>query len=76
MAITCTALLASCDGGKQGDSTHLGPIIGKASPTIENGIMTPEVLHSFGRIGDVQVSPNNKELLYHVNFVDIEENKT
>ena len=76
MAVTCTALLASCDGGKQGDSSHLGPIIGKASPTIENGIMTPEVLHSFGRIGDVQVSPNNKELLYHVTFVDIEENKT
>lgn len=76
MAVTCTALLASCDGGKQGDSSHLGPIIGKASPTIENGIMTPEVLHSFGRIGDVQVSPNSKEILYHVTFVDIEENKT
>ena len=76
MAVTCTALLASCDGGKQGDSSHLGPIFGKASPTIENGIMTPEVLHSFGRIGDVQVSPNSKEILYHVTFVDIEENKT
>ena len=76
MAVTCTALIASCDSGKQGDSTHLGPIIGKANPTIENGIMTPEVLHSFGRIGDVQVSPNNEKLLYHVTFVDIEENKT
>ena len=66
MAVTCTVLMASCNGEKQGDSSHLGPIIGKASPTIVNGIMTPEVLHSFGRIGDVQVSPNNKELLYHV----------
>ena len=36
MAVTCTALLASCDGGKQGDSSHLGPIIGKAwQSTIE-----------------------------------------
>ena len=76
MTIICTALLSSCNGGKKGDSSHLGSIIGKASPTIENGIMTPEVLHSFGRIGDVQVSPNNEELLYHVTFVDIEENKT
>ena len=76
MAIACTALMVSCNGESKGDSSHLGSIIGKASPTIENGIMTPEVLHSFGRIGDVQVSPNNEELLYHVTFVDIEENKT
>ena len=76
MAIACTALMVSCNSESKGDSSHLGSIIGKASPTIENGIMTPEVLHSFGRIGDVQVSPNNEELLYHVTFVDIEENKT
>ena len=76
MAIACTALMASCNDESKGDSTHLDSIIGKASPTIENGIMTPEVLHSFGRIGDVQVSPNNEELLYHVTYVDIEKNKT
>ncbi|NLZ95831.1 MAG: peptidase S9, partial [Bacteroidales bacterium] len=77
MALTCTALMASCSGGEQqGDTSHSDSIIGKASPTIESGIMTPEVLHSFGRIGDVQVSPNNKELLYHVTYVDIEQNKT
>ena len=76
MAIACTALLSSCNGEKQEDSSHLGSIIGKVSPTIENGIMTPEILHSFGRIGNVEVSPNKEELLYHVTFVDIEENKT
>ncbi len=76
MAIICAALLSSCKDGGQEDSSHLESIIGKASPTIENGIMTPEVLHSFARIGDVQVSPNSEELLYHVTFVDIEENKT
>ena len=76
MALICTALLSSCNGKKQGDSSHLGSIIGKASPTIENGIMTPEILHSFGRIGNVEVSPNNEELLYHVTYVDIQENKT
>lgn len=76
MAIAYTALLSSCNGEKQEDSSHLGSIIGKTSPTIENGIMTPEILHSFGRIGNVEVSPNKEELLYHVTFVDIEENKT
>ena len=76
MALTCTALMVSCSGEQKGDSSHSGSIIGKVTPTIENGIMTPEVLHSFGRIGDVQVSPNNQELLYHVTYVDIEQNKT
>ena len=76
MAIICTRLLTACNGEKQGDASHLGSIIGKASLTIENGMMTPEVLHSFGRIGNVQVSPNKEDLLYHVTYVDIEANKT
>ena len=76
MAIICTALLSSCKDTQQGDSNKLGSIIGKASPTIVNGIMTPEILHSFGRIGNVEVSPNKKEILYHVTFVDIKQNKT
>ena len=75
MATACTALLASCGGGTPGDTSNQGTIIGKASPTIENGIMTPETLHSFGKIGAVEVSPNNEELLYHVTYVDIEANK-
>ena len=76
MAIISTALLSSCKDTQQGGSSHLGSIIGKSTPTIENGIMTPEILHSFSRIGNVEVSPNKEELLYHVTFVDIEQNKT
>ncbi len=76
MAIISTALLSSCKDTQQGGSNHLGSIIGKSTPTIENGIMTPEILHSFSRIGNVEVSPNKEELLYHVTYVDIEQNKT
>lgn len=73
--------MASCNGGAKedshnGDQSKMGSIIGKASPTIVNGIMTPEVLHSFGRIGNVEVSPNKEDILYHVTYVDIERNKT
>ena len=71
----CTLLLVGCSGGKSGHANSKESIIGKASPTIENGLMTPEVLHSFGKIGAVQVSPNNKEFLYHVTYVDIDANK-
>ena len=76
MAIACTALFAPCSSNAQGNNNKSESLIGKASPTIQNGIMTPEVLHSFGRIGNVQVSPTNKQLLYQVTYVDIEQNKT
>ena len=75
MAIACTAILTSSAIKAQTTSIQ-EHIIGKASPTIRNGIMTPELLHSFGKIGAVQVSPNKKELLYHVSYVDIEANKS
>ena len=75
MATACTVLLTS-SGLKPENISKQEPIIGKATPTIENGIMTPELLHSFGKIGAVQVSPNKKELLYHVSYVDIEANKS
>ena len=50
-------------------------IIGKQHPKIENGRMTPEVLWSFGRIGSLQVSPDNSKILYSVSYYSIPENK-
>jgi len=50
-------------------------IIGKQNPKIENGLMTPEVLWSFGRIGGVQVSPDGTRVLYSVSYYSIPENK-
>lgn len=49
-------------------------VIGKQTPEIENGLMTPEILWAFGRIGDVQVSPDKTKLLYTVNYYNIEKN--
>lgn len=61
---------------KNENNSELGEIIGKVTPTIEDGIMTPEVLYSFGRIGDVQVSPDRSKILYQVTYVNISQNKT
>jgi len=52
------------------------PIIGKADLKLESDIMTPEVLWSFGRLGDVQVSPDEKTLLYGVSYYSKEQNKS
>lgn len=52
------------------------PIIGKADLKLKSDLMTPEVLWSFGRLGDVQVSPDGKTLLYGVSYYSKEQNKS
>ncbi len=78
MAIAMTGLLLSCNSEQKSDtdSKNLGEAIGKSNIKVENGIMTPEVLHSFGRIGTVKVSPDKSKILYQVTYVDIKQNKT
>lgn len=45
-------------------------------PKLNSDIMTPEVLWSFGRIGDANVSPDGTMVLYSVTNYNIEENKS
>ncbi len=40
------------------------------------GKFTPEVLNSFGRVSDPQVSPDGKRVLYGVTRIDIAANKS
>lgn len=58
-----------------GSTLAEAPLIGKHQPKIENGIMTPEVLWSFGRVGNVQISPNESKILYSVSYYSVPENK-
>ena len=43
---------------------------------LASDVMTPEVLWSFGRIGDPAVSPDGTTVLYSVTNYNIEENKS
>ena len=45
-------------------------------PVINSDLLTPELLWSIGRIGDVHVSPGNKSILYSVTWFDIPQNKS
>lgn len=56
--------------------TDEAPIIGKSDIKLESDLMTPEVLWSFGRLGDVQVSPDEKTLLYGVSYYSKKLNKS
>ncbi|HZJ74617.1 MAG TPA: S9 family peptidase [Perlabentimonas sp.] len=65
-------IFASCSTSQQSAE----PIIGPANIKVENGILTPEVLWSFGRLGEVAVSPNGEKVAYTVSYYSIEQNRS
>jgi len=75
-AVLGAGLIACSSGTEKNNNKDEAPLIGKSEIKIPGGIMNPEVLHSFGRLSDVQVSPDNKKLLYGVTYVSIEQNNT
>lgn len=64
------AVLISCNPSETGEQD----IIGKTEITLTSDRMTPEVLWSFGRLGDVKVSPDEQMLLYGVSYYSKEKN--
>jgi len=72
------ALLTSstCQGG--GEQAQPQSQTAQAEQTtnnMEKKEFTPEFLNSLGRVGDPQVSPDGKKILYGVTYYDIKENK-
>ena len=51
-------------------------LICKSQMMLSSDVMTPEVLWSFGRLGDVQVSPDGGKILYGVSYYSIEQNRS
>lgn len=48
--------------------------IGRSDISIEDGMLTPEVLWSMGRIGGVAVSPDGSRIAYQVSYYSVKEN--
>ncbi|MBR5703867.1 MAG: S9 family peptidase [Bacteroidales bacterium] len=53
-------------------STYVEPM----KVDIKDGVMTPEVLLSLGRLGDPQLSPDGSKILYGVAYQSIENNNS
>jgi len=51
-------------------------LIEKSDFKVQNGVMTPEALWAFGRVGDVSVSPDGQKVLYSVRYYSVEQNKS
>ena len=69
---TMAALLTLAGCNQVGDTAML---IGKPDVKVENGKFTPEVLNSFGRVSNPQVSPDGTRILYGVTYMSIKQNK-
>ena len=58
-----------------GRKTEAG-YIAMPEPDITDGKMTPEVLLSFGRVSDPQVSPDGSFILYNISYTSVPENRS
>lgn len=70
-AIMLPALISSCSTGNESGQK----VIEKPEVTVVDGMLTPEVLESFGRIGEASLSPDGKSVAFTLTYEDIEENK-
>lgn len=69
-ALCATALVMSC---KNDESTGY---VGVSDIQVTDGVMSPEVLMSFGRLSDPQISPDGKKVLYGVSYTSIADNRS
>jgi len=71
-------ILAICTVSCQTDQNRQqdAGLISRNKPELTSDIMTPEVLWSFGRISDVQISPSGEKVLYGVTYYSIQQNKS
>jgi dipeptidyl aminopeptidase/acylaminoacyl peptidase len=79
--ILTMAAMVACSGSEktatQSENSSKSDIyIGRQDIKIENRHETPEVLWAFGRVGDVAVSPDGKQVVYTVTYYSIAENKS
>ena len=71
-AATAMMIMGCAQKEPVGNGSYIGPSDIKA----ENGVMTPEILLSLGRLSDPQLSPDGKWILYGVSYTSIEDNRS
>ncbi len=69
MASLAALMAFASNGGNEATSPSESPI-----PVTNDRTFTPEIMLSLGRVGDPQVSPDGKQILFSVNYQNVEEN--
>ena len=71
--IIMASLLATT--GNAVSASETAEIISRPSFEVKDGKFTPELIEAFGQVGNPQLSPDKKKLLYSVTFTSITANK-
>ena len=71
-AATILLSIMACNKTTNNESGYIGP----SEIEVTDGHMTPEVLLSFGRLSDPQISPDGKKVLYGVSYTSIADNRS
>ena len=71
-AATAMMIMGCAQKEPAGNGAYIGPSEIKA----ENGVMTPEILLSLGRLSDPQLSPDGRWILYGVSYTSIKDNRS
>jgi len=72
MALALPALvLASCKTQQPNNEAIVGPV----KPVVTDSTLTPEILWSFGRIGEFAVSPDGQKVAYTTAWYSIDQNR-
>ena len=74
LAIVAALLLHSCKTDTDKGSAT-ATVIGPKTITPTSDRMTPELLWSMGRLGEVECSPDGQTLLFSITYYDVAENK-
>ena len=72
--LALVAIVLSCSNQKK--EKEMTKNSNSEVPKLSSDVMTPEVLWSFGRIGEPMISPDGTTVLYSVTTYNIEENKS
>ena len=74
MPLLVLSIISCCPKEKK-EEKKVASIIEKKELKLKSDLMTPEVLWSFGRLSEPQVSPDKSTILYGVSYYDITQNK-
>ncbi len=69
-------VMHSCNSLEKSNKVDTGDFTNQLTPEeIQNGILTPELLWKFGRVGEVQLSPDGSSVVFGVTRYDAKTNK-
>lgn len=76
--IVAAAALSACSSNEdKGINQSQEPdYIGKHEIVVKDGRITPEVLWAFGRLSDIQVSPDKQNILYGVSYYSVKQDRS